>query len=77
MQEFPINWWAVLVAAIVKFAIVGLWYSDMAFAPRWRTLTGCSEGEAKAGIGNRSLSISSRASSWPSFWCTPCIMPGR
>lgn len=51
MQEFPINWWAVLVAAIVKFAIGGLWYSDMAFAPRWRTLTGCSEGEAKAGIG--------------------------
>jgi hypothetical protein len=23
MQEFPINWWAVLVAAIVKMVIVG------------------------------------------------------
>ena len=50
MQEFPINWWAVLVAAIVKFTIGGLWYSDLAFAPRWRSLTGCSEQAAKQGF---------------------------
>ena len=51
MQEFPINWGAVLVAAIVKFAIGGIWYSNIAFAPRWRALTGCSEEGTKQGLG--------------------------
>jgi len=38
VQGFPIDWWAVLVAAIVKFAIGGIWYSNIALAPRGRAL---------------------------------------
>jgi hypothetical protein len=48
MQEFPINWWAVLVAAIVKMAIGALWYSPFGFGPRWMALTNCTEADMKA-----------------------------
>ena len=48
MQEIPINWWAVLVAAIVKMAIGALWYSPFAFGPRWMALTNCNEADMKA-----------------------------
>jgi len=48
MQEFPINWWAVLVAAIVKMAIGAAWYSPLLFGPRWMALASCSEADMKA-----------------------------
>jgi hypothetical protein len=51
VQEFPINGSALLVAAIVKFALGALWYSPIAFGPRWRRLAGCAEGDAMAGLG--------------------------
>jgi hypothetical protein len=48
MQEIPINWWAVLVAAIVRMAIGALWYSPLLFGPRWMALTNCTEADMKA-----------------------------
>jgi hypothetical protein len=48
MQEFPINWWAVLFAAIVKMAIGALWYSPLLFGPRWMALANCTEADMKA-----------------------------
>jgi hypothetical protein len=51
MQEFPINGLALLVAAIVKFVLGAVWYSPIAFGPRWRRLTGCTEGDAMTGLG--------------------------
>jgi len=42
MHGFDVNWLAVLVAAIVKFAIGGVWYSPVAFGPRWGRIVGVS-----------------------------------
>lgn len=50
MQEFPINWLAVLVATIAKFVLGAIWYSPIAFAPRWQALTGCDPTAAKTGF---------------------------
>jgi hypothetical protein len=48
MQEIPINWLALLVAAIVKIAIGAIWYSPFSFGPRWMALAGISEADMKA-----------------------------
>lgn len=48
MQEFPINWLAVLVAAIVKQAIGTAWFSPVLFGPTWMKLVGCDQAEMKA-----------------------------
>ena len=42
MHGFDVNWLAVLVAALVKFAIGGVWYSPVAFGPRWGAIVGVS-----------------------------------
>ena len=50
MEHFPINWWAILLALIVKQALGALWYSPAAFGPSWCVLAGVSEAEMKAGL---------------------------
>jgi hypothetical protein len=50
MQSFPINWWAILVAVVVKQALGALWYSPVVFGPAWCDLTGVGEKEMKAGL---------------------------
>jgi Protein of unknown function (DUF1761) len=50
MQEFPINWFAILAAVIVKQAIGVFWYSPALFGPSWCKLAGFSEAEMKAGL---------------------------
>ena len=40
MHGFDVNWLAILLATLVKFAIGAVWYSPVAFGPRWRTLAG-------------------------------------
>lgn len=50
MQEFPINWWAILAAVVIKQAIGAFWYSPALFGPSWRKLAGVSEKELKAGL---------------------------
>src|SRR5262249_48123010 len=45
MQEIPINWLALLVAAIVKMAIGATWYSPVSFGPRWIALAGISDAD--------------------------------
>jgi hypothetical protein len=48
MQEFPINYPALLVAAIGRTVIGAIWYSPMAFGPSWMQLVGCTERDMKA-----------------------------
>jgi hypothetical protein len=43
MQEFPINWFTILAAVIIKQAIGAFWYSPALFGPSWCKLTGVSE----------------------------------
>src|SRR5262249_36423933 len=40
MLEIPINWWAVLVAAAVKFVLGALWYSPPLFVRSWQREAG-------------------------------------
>ena len=48
MHGFDVNWLAVLVAALVKFAIGGVWYSPPVFGPRWGALVGVTPDASKA-----------------------------
>ena len=44
-----INWLAVIVAAIVKFAIGAGWFTAL-FGKRWRALQGIAEGSSMSGL---------------------------
>ena len=48
MQEFPINFLAVVVAAIVRMIVGMIWYSPILFGPAFLKLAGCSPEEMKA-----------------------------
>jgi hypothetical protein len=49
-RNFPINWFAILAAVIIKQAIGAFWYSPAPFGPSWCKLAGVSETEMKAGL---------------------------
>jgi hypothetical protein len=44
-----VNWWAVIIAAIVKFAIGAGWYTAL-FGTRYRALMGVPEGSSQEGL---------------------------
>ena len=46
--EVNVNYWAVLVAAIVSFVIGGLWYSPMLFGKLWMQLSGLTNKDMEA-----------------------------
>ncbi|MBV8475081.1 MAG: DUF1761 domain-containing protein [Acidobacteria bacterium] len=48
MQHFSINYVALLVAAITRFILGGIWYSPVLFGKPWQGLTRCSPEEMKA-----------------------------
>jgi hypothetical protein len=48
MHGFDVNWLAVLIAALAKFAIGGVWYSPPVFGPRWGAIVGVSPEAFKA-----------------------------
>jgi len=50
MQKFPINWFAILAAVIIKQAIDAFWYSPALFGPSWCKLADVSGAEMKAGL---------------------------
>jgi hypothetical protein len=43
------NWWSVLVAAIVGYALGALWYSPVLFGNKWMKLEGHKEEDLKDG----------------------------
>jgi hypothetical protein len=45
MQQFPINWWALLAAIIARMVLGGIWYSPVLFLNRWMALTGRTHAE--------------------------------
>jgi len=47
-MHLPVNWLAVLVAAIVIFLLGGLWYSPVLFAKKWIALQNKTEEQMKA-----------------------------
>jgi len=40
MPSVSINWWAVLVAAVINMAVGAVWYSPMLFGKEWSKLIG-------------------------------------
>lgn len=44
-----VNWWAVIIAAVVKFAIGAVWYTAI-FGQRYRALLGVPEGASTDGM---------------------------
>ena len=49
MQEVPLSW-AMLVAAIIRMAVGGIWFSPIAFAPAWQKIVGITQGQMKTGF---------------------------
>jgi len=47
MQHFPINYIALVVAAIARFLFGWLWYSPLLFGKAWMALTNCNPDEMK------------------------------
>jgi hypothetical protein len=48
MQHFAINYWALVVATVVKILIGMVWYSPQLFGKHWSQLIHCTPGEMKA-----------------------------
>lgn len=51
METVPINWLALIVAAIVKFAIGAAWYAPQVFGKQWQTEIGLTQEQVRANIG--------------------------
>jgi hypothetical protein len=49
MNAIPINYWAVLVAAIIRIAVGFVWYSPALFLKPWQQLTGVTQETMRAG----------------------------
>lgn len=49
MPAVAVSWLAIIVAAIVKFIIGGVWYMPL-FGKRWRALQGVPEGAPTTGL---------------------------
>ena len=56
MFESPINYLAVLVAAVINFIIPAIWYSKPLFAKPWVRLVGKTEEEMKQKQGSMAIS---------------------
>ena len=50
MQQIPINWWAVLVAAVIRMAVGAAWYSPLGFGPVWPRTVGLSPAQMMAAM---------------------------
>jgi len=50
MHEIPINWLAVIVAAIIRLALGSVWYSPIAFAPMWLKTVGMTPQQLGSGL---------------------------
>ncbi|MSP02262.1 MAG: DUF1761 domain-containing protein [Acetobacteraceae bacterium] len=51
MHGFEVNWLAVLAAAVVRFAIGGVWFAPFAFGPAWGRMLGIEHEAMKARMG--------------------------
>jgi hypothetical protein len=55
MHGFDVNWLAVLLAAVARFVIGGVWFAPFAFGPAWGRLVGIEAADAKARMGRAIL----------------------
>ncbi len=50
METVPINWLALIVAAIVKFAIGAAWYAPQVFGKQWQAVLGMTQEQVRANM---------------------------
>ncbi|WP_421725484.1 DUF1761 domain-containing protein [Bauldia sp.] len=50
METIPINWWAVIVAAAVKFIAGSIWYAPPVMGRTWQAALGLDEDTVKRGL---------------------------
>jgi hypothetical protein len=50
MQQIPINWLAVIVAAIIRLAVGAVWYSPVGFGPMWQKTVGMTQDQVMAAM---------------------------
>jgi hypothetical protein len=46
----PVNWWAIIVAAILRMVVGSVWYSPVAFVKPWQALTGVTPESMQKGL---------------------------
>lgn len=51
MHLVPVNWLAVIIAAIIRMAVGTAWYSPALFVKPWQALTGVTPESMRAGMG--------------------------
>jgi len=73
LTEFPINWLAIIVAAIVRLAVGTIWYSPVAFVKPWQHLTGVTPESMRKGLG-RAVAIDAVLSLIMSFILLHAVM---
>ena len=61
MQELPFNFFAIVTAALVTFAVGGLWYSPILFAGPWMRECGITPEKAKQASMGRVFGLSALA----------------
>jgi hypothetical protein len=57
MHMPPVNWLAVLVTAVVIFALGALWYSPVLFVKKWVALQGKTEEQMRAEAANANMPV--------------------
>ena len=50
MTQIPINWWAVIVAALLRMVVGSIWFSPIAFVKPWQALTGVTPESMQKGL---------------------------
>jgi hypothetical protein len=73
MIEFPINWWAVIVAAILRLVVGSIWFSPIAFVKPWQKLTGVTPDSMQKGLG-KAIAIDAMMSLILSFILLHAVM---
>lgn len=65
MPSVDINWWAVIVAAIINMVVGSIWYSKLLFSKEWQKLTGRKvEDMSGGGIGYGVAAVGALIQSW-------------
>lgn len=57
MPEVTLNYWAIIVSAIVSMALGALWYSPLLFGKMWMTLMGMKKEDVKKEEANKAYAI--------------------
>jgi len=50
MQDVVVNYWALIVAALIRLVIAAVWFSPVAFLESWRRIVGIDEATMNAGM---------------------------